>query len=235
MGLHLEHSEFQMAIKWWLGIPVAQGQSSSQCNTALDACGHHALCRKFGGGDVISRHNRLRDIFNDFCHYACLPPQLQTGGWSKQHTRPADVLVPNWVLGKPAALDLSVTSTLNTQVFQEARVIAGSAALAAQTREHRCNDERCRELGWVCIPLVVEPQSDTYELHLNMFRFVYTYHQPSKKNYFAGHYSKYCKRNYMAQLCTFSHYVFGHLMYTCKDYNEHWCVWHVTLTDYYIL
>ena len=33
---------------------------------------------------------------------------------------------------------------------------AGSAALAAQIRKHRVNDKRCRELGWVCIPLVVE-------------------------------------------------------------------------------
>ena len=29
------------------------------------------------------------------------------------HTRPAELLVPNWVLGKPAAFDLSVTSPLN--------------------------------------------------------------------------------------------------------------------------
>ena len=36
-------SEFQVAIKWWLGIPVAHGQSCSQCNAALDAFGHHAL------------------------------------------------------------------------------------------------------------------------------------------------------------------------------------------------
>ena len=94
-----------------------------------------------GGGDVISPHNRLRDIFNEFCHSACLAPQLEVGGWSREHTRPADVLVPNWVLGKPAAFDLSVTSTLNAQIFQEACVTAGSAALAAQIRKHRVNDE----------------------------------------------------------------------------------------------
>ena len=58
--------------------------------------------------------------------------------------------------GKSAAFDLSVTSTLNAHVFQEASVTAGSAALAAQIRKHRVNDGRCRELGWVCIPLVVE-------------------------------------------------------------------------------
>ena len=55
------------------------------------------------------------------------------------------------LLGKLVAFDLPA---INTQVFQEAR--AGSAALAAQTHKHRLNDERYRELGWVCIPLVVE-------------------------------------------------------------------------------
>ena len=107
------------------------------------------------GGDVVSHHNR-RDIFNDLCHRACLAPQLEMGGWSRQHTRPADVLVPNWVLGKPAAFDLSVTLTLNTQIFQVASVTGGSAALAAQICKHGLNDERCRELGWACIPFVVE-------------------------------------------------------------------------------
>ena len=154
MGLHLEPSEFQVAIKWWLSIPVTQGQSCSQCNAALDAYGHHALCCKLGGD--VSRHNKLRDIFNDVCHFACLAPQLEMGGWSREHTRPADVLVPNWVLSKPAAFDLSVTSTLNAQIFQEECVTAGSAALAAQIPKHRVNDERCREIGWVCIPLVLE-------------------------------------------------------------------------------
>ena len=75
-GLHMEPSEFQVAIKWWLGIPVAHGQSCSQCNAALDAFGHRALCCKLEG-DVVSCHNRLRDIFNDFCHRACLAPQLE--------------------------------------------------------------------------------------------------------------------------------------------------------------
>ena len=120
--------EFQVAIKGWLGIPVAHGLGYSQCNAALDAFGHHALCCKLGG-NVISRHNRLRDIFNDLCHRACLAPQLEMGGWFRQHTRPADVLVPNWVLGKPVAFDLSVTLMLNPQVFQVASVTAGSAAL----------------------------------------------------------------------------------------------------------
>ena len=34
--------------------------------------------------------------------------------------------------------------------------MTGSAALRAEKRKHNTNDEKCRELGWVSIPLVVE-------------------------------------------------------------------------------
>ena len=108
---------------------------------------------------MVLRHNTLRDTFVEFCHRACLGPQLEMGsggGCSNQRTRPADVLVPNWDLGRPAAFDLSVTSTLSSAILMEASMTAGSAAFSAETRKHSCNDNECKELGWVCIPLVVE-------------------------------------------------------------------------------
>ena len=159
LNLHLDPAEFQVALKWWLGIPVVQGQSCPHCPSfALDDFGHHALSCKHGG-DVVLRHNKLRDIFSDFCQRACLGPCLEMGcgaGFTNTQSRPADVLVPNWDLGKPAAFDLSVTSTLHSSVLLEASVTAGSAALAAENRKHNSNDRKCEELGWVCIPLVVE-------------------------------------------------------------------------------
>ena len=33
----------------------------------LDPIGHHAMTCK-GGGDVVVRHNALRDVFAQFCH-----------------------------------------------------------------------------------------------------------------------------------------------------------------------
>ena len=78
------------------------------------------------------------------------------GAGSDSQSRPADVLVPNWDLGKPAAFDLSVTSTLQSSVLLEASVMAGSAALLAENRKHNNSDKKCDELGWACIPLVVE-------------------------------------------------------------------------------
>ena len=60
---------------------------------------------------------------------------FQTGSWvSQQH----------------------LTCLSHAQIFQEVCVTAGSAAMAAQICKHRVNDKRCRDLGWACIPLVVE-------------------------------------------------------------------------------
>ena len=33
---------------------------------------------------------------------------------------------------------------------------SGAAAHASEIRKHNSNDAKCGELGWVCIPLVVE-------------------------------------------------------------------------------
>ena len=70
--------------------------------------------------------------------------------------RPADVLVNNWHLGKPAAFDLTITSPLNPMTLTEAGMRFGSSALAAEAKKHNANDSKCAELGWVCIPLAVE-------------------------------------------------------------------------------
>ena len=72
------------------------------------------------------------------------------------HTHPADLLLTNWTTGKTAAFDISVTSSLNTHILMEAGESAGSAALATEGRKHRANDAKCKELGWLCVPLVAE-------------------------------------------------------------------------------
>ena len=79
LGLHLDPHEFCVGIRWWLGLDISRGLSCSLCpNTALDLLGHHAVtCKK--GGDVVTRHNRLRDVFVDFCHQAHLGVHVEVG------------------------------------------------------------------------------------------------------------------------------------------------------------
>ena len=75
---------------------------------------------------------------------------------SHSNSRPADILVQGWDRGRPAALDVTVTSPLTPAILEETSALAGSAAHIAETRKHSANDAKCEELGWVCIPLAVE-------------------------------------------------------------------------------
>ena len=61
------------------------------------------------------------------------------------------------MLGKPAAFDFAVTSLLISSNLPEASVTAGSAAFATEERKHQGNDRKCAELGWVSIPIMVDP------------------------------------------------------------------------------
>ena len=121
--------------------------------SVLDPLGHHALTCKWGG-DVVSHHNKLRDTLAEACRRAHLSVKVEAGcnlTLGHSHSRPADILVPNWSVGKPAAFDLSVTSPLNLNVLLEAGLTAGAAARARELRKHEANDGKCRELGWVCL------------------------------------------------------------------------------------
>ena len=71
--------------------------------------------------------------------------QMEVGGGlghNTQHTRPADVLVPIWVLTKPAAFDITVESPPTPITLHEASVTSGSTAQVAENRKHASNGAR---------------------------------------------------------------------------------------------
>ena len=59
-----------------------------------------------------------------------------------------------WRVGREA--NLLPTSPLTPVSLKETSRFAGVAALSAETRKHAANDPKCRELGWMCIPMAVE-------------------------------------------------------------------------------
>ena len=111
-----------MAIKWWLGLDTSGRSMCPFCSdTVLDPLGHHAVtCRH--GGDVVIRHNRLQDDIFDLCRHAHLSVRLEKGnGLTRDldHTRPADILIARSDRGKPAALDITITSFLCPAILDE--------------------------------------------------------------------------------------------------------------------
>ena len=73
-------------------------------------------------------------------------------GRDHRKTRTADVLLPNWFLGRTAALDVSITSPLNSSTQLEVGVLATAAAQPTVSRKHQSNDPKCSELGWGMCP-----------------------------------------------------------------------------------
>ena len=107
LALHLDPIEFRVAVKWWLGLDTSQGSQCAFCPAhSLDPLGHHALTCKCGG-DVITRHNALRDTLAHFLHRAHASIEVEAGaGLFPDHSqsRPADILVKHWNHGRPVAL-----------------------------------------------------------------------------------------------------------------------------------
>ena len=109
----------------------------------------------------ISLKYIYRDVFVDFCHQAHLGVHVEVGSNltpDGSRSRPADVLVRDWITGRFAAFDFTVSSPLSVAslIINQACITSGFAALSAETRKHKANDPKCSELGWVCVPLAVE-------------------------------------------------------------------------------
>ena len=101
------------------------------------------------------------------------------------HTRPADILIAGWDRGKPAALDLTITSPLCSAILSESCHQAGASALAPEARKLHFNGPKCQELGWSCIPLAVETYGNWDKQAHNMFSrlaFYLAIHQSSPKS-----------------------------------------------------
>ena len=144
-----------MLVKWRLGLNLFPEKATcGSCpSQILDRFGQHALTCKRGPG-ICRRHNTLRDCIADYCRRAQLNPTLEAGSGYLNQTRPADILLPTWNLGRDAALDVTVVNPLNNFNIEGA-IIPGQITEEAADRKHRNNDAKCRELGWECIPIVV--------------------------------------------------------------------------------
>ena len=81
-------------------------------------------------------------------------PSYEQGGFDRDRSRPADILVPLWKCGKSAAFDLTVVSPL----IQENLSRAGDIDVVSRAAliKHDENDPKCGLLGWICVPLVVD-------------------------------------------------------------------------------
>ena len=100
-----------------------------------DANGDHQVgCG--GNGDRIFRHDSIRDALFSAAQSVALVPQKEAPSLIPgSSSRPTDVYLPNWVRGQPAALDVTVISTLQQQTVSGAASVPGYALQVGEDRK----------------------------------------------------------------------------------------------------
>eukprot|EP00973_Karenia_brevis_P090811 12404389-Karenia_brevis.AAC.1 len=163
----------------WLRVPFAAlDDFCPLCNGILDRHGDHALTCGCGG-DRTKRHNLLRNIFVYLMQRASYHPEAEkpdllrprpAAGPTREDgspvedtrnpdgRRPADVYVPRWCSGLPAAFDFAVTSGLREECLSSAA--QGNDSHLTNYEDYKCSfmntKAQCELEGVSFIPMVMD-------------------------------------------------------------------------------
>ena len=118
-------------------------------------------------GDHTASHNTARNITGRFAANAGLAPTLEKAELlpprpddpsSANLRRPADVFLPSWDFGSPAAFDFAIVSPQRQDVLSQASQTSGAAALLYEQhkRVYLNTEAECAQQGVLFIPLVAE-------------------------------------------------------------------------------
>ncbi len=157
LGLHLQDLEFRLCLQYWLGLRmVEEGAPCPVCQRVADPYGDHQIgCG--GNGDRIHRHDSIRDAVFSAAQSAALAPRREVPALVPgSSSRPADIYLPTWKRGQPAALDVTVISTLQSLTLSGAASTPGHALSVAAERKRTAHATACHSVGITFIPLVVE-------------------------------------------------------------------------------
>ena len=86
-------------------------------------------------------------------------------------SRPADIFLPNWCGGRPAALDVTVTSPLHHLTLAGAASVRGHALQVAEDRKRAAHHANCGAAGVVFLPIAVEALGQAVGVRKLFFTF----------------------------------------------------------------
>ena len=166
---YLTSCELLITVSLQLGVDVFDDDSVCKfCGMVLDKRGYHAMSCT-AGGDLVCRHNLIRDIVFRFCQRARLNPELEKAGLLEDESimvnlrRPADVLAdmrPGTSDCVRTALDVKVINALRQGHLQDTSV--GGLIAAENYREqqklHLNTADLCAQRGICYEPLVFTTQ-----------------------------------------------------------------------------
>ena len=104
---------------------------------------------------MITRHDRIRDKIISAYSGALLSPISEQKSLPDNNSRPGDIFLPVWNAGQPEALDVTVTSPLQSSLIINASK-SGFALSGAEDRKYEQYAQNCSEVGIQFVPLAFE-------------------------------------------------------------------------------
>ena len=157
LGLSMSSSEFFIALRYWLGIPLFRGShlQSCTCRSPLDQHGDHLLgC---GQGPLrIRRHDALCNIVYHALSQDNSSVRREERIWGESRDRPGDIFHPDFDDGHPTYFDISVRHMLQPGNLNRASTNAGAAAIAGEMEKDQKHAANVERIGGRFHPLVME-------------------------------------------------------------------------------
>ena len=182
LGTKMFSREFQFAVGYRMGLPLNLTKkycSMMKCSGKVDKYGDHALSCAFGG-DRIYRHNAMRDHIFHLMRRVGYDAKLEKSGLlDDSNERPGDIFVHTLQSGRPAAFDITVSSTMQSSLIHQASQETGFVANAAEERKDRKFYEKCRDQGIDFFPLAVETLGGWNTTAISIFKDI-----AKRKSYF---------------------------------------------------
>ena len=140
----------------------SQDGTCPSCLGQSDCMGDHAItCMRHG--EIIARHNNIRDAIFEVARSANLAPRKEEAALiPSNNSKPADVLIPNFA-GKPLALDVTVVHPLTPARLTSSASNPGQTLITAFNNKCRHTLEACSDEGIVFVPVCQESLGGYHE------------------------------------------------------------------------
>ena len=145
LGRHVAPNKSRNSAKYRFGVLVYNVESNCAfCNAGvLDIFGDHGTaCHR--RGDAIAKHDWIREKIMCSCSSANLSPVVGKKNLiPESQSGPGDIFVPTGKAAKPAAFDVTVSSSLQSNSLTNAAKKAGYALAAADERKFCFHNDNC--------------------------------------------------------------------------------------------
>ncbi len=186
---------FRIAVAYRLGLAVLTSEIPCPlCMQLINVYGDHATCCA-KNGDLVIRHNALRNLVYSIASDGLLKPVLEKQGILGPTTgrRPGDVAIPDWKHHNGLAIDVAVTSPL---AKRNLRLVSPCEDYAA-TEKHKKYDTSFEGTSYYFCAMVFETLGGINDQGEEVLRQLFTF----AAQHLGREFSSFCSRGWARVSC----------------------------------